>query len=140
MSGVHVHVLDFGLQLKFDALKERELKRANKTAVSKAATRGKTLAKGMAPKRTGVGAAGIRKTSASGGVVAIAKVYVSGPHAHIMRWQDQGTGERHKHDGQSTGMVEPQYFMERAGGALEGYLPAIMEAEVEAAIIRSGLA
>ena len=140
MSGVSVHVLTFGLPEKLDVLKDVELKRANRNAVSKAGTRGRSLARGMAPSRTGVGRAGIRKSMKSAGGTAVSKVYLSGPHRHIMLWQDQGTGERHKRNGASTGMVEPQYFMERAADALEGYLPVIMEAEVEAAIIRSGLA
>lgn len=140
MSGVSVHVLTFGLPEKLDVLKDRELKRANRTAVSKAGTKGRSLARGMAPTRTGVGRAGIRKSMKSSGSIAVSKVYLSGPHAHIMRWQDQGTGYRHKRDGQGTGRVEPQFFMERAADALEGYLPMVMDAEVEAAIIRSGLA
>lgn len=139
-NGVSVHVLTFGLPEKLDTLKDRELKRANRNAVSKAGTRGRSLARASAPSRTGVGKAGIRKTMKSAGGTAVAKVFLSGPHAHVMLWQDQGTSERHKRSGASTGSVEPQYFMERAADALEGYLPVIMEAEVEAAIIRSGLA
>jgi hypothetical protein len=140
MSSVSVHVLTFGLPEKLDVLKDRELKRANKSAVSKAGTKGRSLARAKAPDKSGKGKAGIRKTTKSVGGTAVAKVYLSGPHAHIMYWQDQGTGKRYKRDGQSTGRVEPQYFMERAAADLEGYLPGIMEAEVAAAIIRSGLA
>jgi len=140
MSGVSVHVLTFGLPEKLDVLKDRELKRANRNAVSKAGTKGRSLVKATIPVRTGQARAGIRKTTKSAGGTAVAKVFPSGPHRHIAIWQDQGTGERHKKNGQSTGRVEPQYFFERAATALEGYLPVIMEAEVEAAIIRSGLA
>lgn len=139
MSGVSVHVVTFGLQGKLDMLKDVELKRANRSAVSKTGTKARSLARAHAPTRTGIGRAGIRKTMRSSGTTAVAKVFLSGPHRHIMIWQDQGTGDRHKRDGQSTGRVEPQYFMERAATEVEGWLPFIMEREVAAAIVRSGL-
>ena len=44
-NGVSVHVLTFGLPEKLDTLKDRELKRANRNAVSKAGTRGRSLAR-----------------------------------------------------------------------------------------------
>jgi hypothetical protein len=141
MSGsVSVHVLTFGLPARIDVLKDRELKRANKNAVSKAGTRGRSLVRATIPVRTGAARAGIRKTTKSAGGTAVAKVFPSGPHRHIAIWQDQGTGGRHKRNGQYTGFVEAQYFFERAAADLEGYLPVVMEAEVEAAIVRSGLA
>jgi hypothetical protein len=140
MSGVSVHVVTFGLPEKLDMLKDRELKRANKSAVSKAGTRGRSLVKATIPVKTGVARAGIRKTTKSAGGTAVSKVFPSGSHKHIAIWQDQGTGGRHKKNGQYTGFVEPQYFFERAATDLEGYLPGIMEAEVAAAIARSGLA
>ena len=139
MSQIGIHVLTYGLPARIDILKDAELKRANRNAVSKTGTRGRQLARAMAPKRTGIGAAGIRKISRGAGSVAIAKVYPSGPHAHVMRWQDQGTGPRHKRNGQYTGFVEPQYFFERAAAPLPDYLEAAMAAEVGSAIRRSGL-
>jgi hypothetical protein len=142
VTSIKTHVLTYGLSAKFDALKDREAKRALRSGVSKTATKGKSFAKALAPEKSGKGKAGIRKTSASGGSVSVAKVYLSGPHAHIMYWQDQGTGKRYKHDGQSTGRVEPQYFMERASAMLEegDWLDHYMQLEIDAAIIRSGLA
>jgi hypothetical protein len=142
VSGVSVHVLTYGLAEKFAVLKDREAKRAQKAGVSKTATKGKSIARSLAPEKSGKGKRGILKTSASGGGIALAKVYLSGPHAHIMYWQDQGTGKRYKKDGQSTGRVEPQYFMERATTTLRDgdWLNYYMERELEAAIIRSGLA
>ena len=140
MSGVSVHVLTFGLPEKLDVLKDRELKRANRNAVSKAGTRGRSLVRATIPVRTGIARAGIRKTTKSAGGTAVAKVFPSGPHRHIAIWQDQGTGGRHTRSGAYRGFIEPSFFFERAAADLEGYLPVIMEAEVEAAIIRSGLA
>jgi hypothetical protein len=134
-----IHVLTFGLPERIDVLKDVELKRANRNAVSKAGTRGRSLVRATIPTRTGLAKAGIRKTTKSAGAVAISRVFPSGPHRHIAIWQDQGTGPRHKRNGQYTGIIEPQYFFERAAADLEGYLPGIMDAEVAAAIAKSGL-
>jgi hypothetical protein len=140
VTSVSVHVVTFGLPEKLDVLKDRELKRANKSAVSKAGTRGRSIVRATIPVRTGVARAGIRKTTRSAGGTATAKVFPSGPHRHIAIWQDQGTGGRTTRSGAYRGRIEPQYFFERAAADLEGYLPGIMEAEVAAAIVRSGLA
>lgn len=145
MSGqIRVHVDTFGLQDRLAALGDRELKRAIRSAVSKAGTRGRTIARAGAPVRTGAGRAGISKTSTRGGDTATCTIFLGGPHAHIMKWQDQGTGRRSTKGrrgkrAHSTGSVEPQYFMERAASALEDWLPLIMDLEVDAALLRSGL-
>jgi hypothetical protein len=139
VSGVGVHVLTFGLADRLEVLTARELKKANKSAVSKAGTKGRSLVRAKTPVKSGLSKAGIRKTTKSAGGAASARIFPGGPHAHVTRWQDQGTGERHKQDGQSTGMVSPQYMFERSAAELEGWFPVIMDAEVAAAIVRSGL-
>src|SRR5205814_1345663 len=49
VSGVSVHVVTFGLPEKIAVLKDRELKRANKSAVSKAGTRGRSIVRATIP-------------------------------------------------------------------------------------------
>lgn len=143
MSGIHVHVDTHGLQDRLAVLKDREVKTAIRRAVSKAGTRGRTIARRLAPVGTGpdagTGRAGISKTSTRGGTTATCTIFLGGPHAHIMKWQDQGTGKRSTRRGANRGTVEPQYFMERAATELEGWLPLITDLEVDAAIARSGL-
>jgi hypothetical protein len=57
-----------------------------------------------------------------------------------MRWQDQGTGERVQHTtGRHTGMVEAQYFFERAALALGGEVEAIYDSVVNDALRAAGL-
>lgn len=141
MSGsISVRVDTYGLQERLAVLADREMKRAIRAAVSKAGTRGRTIARAAAPVRTGAGRTGISKTSTRGGTTAKCTIFLGGPHAYIMKWQDQGTGDRHtRRTHADRGTVEPQFFMERAATALEDWLPMIMEAEIEAAIVRSGL-
>ena len=135
-----VHVNSHGLPEKLSLFTSVEAKRAIRTAVGRAGQRGRTLARAGAPVKTGAGRAGIRSTSVRGlSNTAIAKVYPSGPHAHIMRWQDQGTGPRHTKTGASRGMVSPQFFFERAALRLEDELPAIMDAEIDKALAKAGL-
>jgi hypothetical protein len=141
MSGsISVRVDTHGLQDRLAVLKDREVKTAIRRAVSKAGTRGRTIARANAPVKTGAGRAGISKTSTRGGDTARCTIFLGGPHAHIMNWQDQGTGDRHtKRSHADRGTVEPQHFMERAATDLEGWLPIITDAEITAAIARSGL-
>jgi hypothetical protein len=128
-----------GLTDKLRVLSDVEVKSAVRSGVSKIGTAGRTMARGMASKKTGIGAAGISKTTPRGGSTVTCTIYYGGAHAHIMRWQDEGTGRRHKRDGQYTGFLEPQRVMERTAMALEPLCEAIMEVEIEAAIVKSGL-
>jgi hypothetical protein len=135
-----VHVDSHGLPAKLSLFTSVEAKRAIRTAVGRAGQRGRTLVRQGAPVKTGLGRAGIRSTSVRGlSNTAVAKIYPSGPHAHIMRWQDQGTGERHNRHGASRGMVSPQYFFERGALRLDGELPTIMNAEIDKALAKAGL-
>jgi hypothetical protein len=137
---IGVHVDTHGLPEKLSLFTSVEAKRAIRGAVTKAGQRGKTLAKAGAPVKTGAGRAGIRSSSVRGlSNTAVAKVYLSGPHAYIMRWQDQGTGERHNKHGASRGFVSPTLFMERAAIRLEDELPLIMDEYIDAALAKAGL-
>lgn len=138
-DSMSVHVDTFGLQQKFEIFTSRGARMALRKGARRAGSRGRTLARAGAPVKTGVGRAGIRSTTRSVGDVAIARVYPSGPHAHIMRWQDQGTGERHKRDGQPTGMVEAQFFFERAKLMLDGEVDGIFESVITDALAAAGL-
>jgi hypothetical protein len=135
-----VHVDTHGLQDKFDVFTSRGARSALGKGARRAGARGRTLTRAGAPVRTGIGRAGIRSTSRLAGDIAIARVYPSGAHAHIMRWQDQGTGEREQHStGRRTGMVEAQFFFERAALALDDELPAIFDSVVNDALREAGL-
>lgn len=135
-----VHVDSHGLPEKLSLFTSVEAKRAIRTAVGRAGQRGRAIARANAPTRTGVGRAGIRSTSVRGlSNTAVAKVYLSGPHAHIMRWQDQGTSDRHTRSGADRGEVGAQHFMERAAIRLEDELPLIMNAEIDKALAKAGL-
>lgn len=135
-----VHVDSHGLPEKLSLFASAEAKRAIRTAVGRAAQRGRTLARAGAPTKSGLGRAGIRSSSVSGlSNTAVAKVYLSGPHAYIMRWQDQGTADRHTRAGADRGEVGAQHFMERAAIRLEDELPAIMDAEIDKALAKAGL-
>jgi hypothetical protein len=135
-----VHVDSHGLPERLSLFTSVEAKRAIRTAVGRAGQRGRTLARAGAPTKTGAGRAGIRSSSVRGlSNTAAAKVYLSGPHAHIMRWQDQGTGDRHTHTGADRGVLGPQHFMERAALRLDDELPLIMEAEIDKALAKAGL-
>jgi hypothetical protein len=107
--------------------------------MGKVGRRGVVLVRQKAPSRTGVGKRGIKSTTHSFGVVVTARIFPSGPHAHIMKWQDQGTGERHKHDGQSTGLVEPQYFFERTATELDLVAWEIIDSSIGRALSETGL-
>lgn len=140
MATMSVHVDTHGLAEKFSLFNETQARRALRSATSRAGVRGKNLVKRKVPVKTGIGKAGIRSMSRGGGATAIAKIYASGPHAHIVRWQDQGTGPRHKKNGQYTGIVEPQYFFERATVELDAEVDAIFTAAIDMALARAGLA
>lgn len=140
MSRMRIHVDTHGLEEKLTAFSKTQARAALRTAVSRAAQRGRGYARAGAPSKTGIGKAGIRSSSARGLTnTAVAKIYLSGPHAYIMRWQDQGTGERHTHSGASRGYVSAQHFMERAALRLEDELPLVVTAEIDKALAKAGL-
>lgn len=135
-----IHVDTHGLAERFAAFTDREAKAALRAGVTKAGKKGQDLARVGAPKRTGAGAAGIRSTTRSSGGTAVALIRPTGPHAHIMVWQDQGTGPRHKRsNGQYTGKIRALHFFEQAAAVLDVYAPVVLEAEIAAAIAKSGL-
>jgi hypothetical protein len=127
------------LEAKFSAFTDRTAKTALRSATSKAALRGKSLVKAKTPVKTGASRAGIRSMTRSAGATALARIYPSGPHAHVTRWQDQGTGERHKRNGQYTGRVEPQYMFERSQVELEGEVDQIYETAIALALVKAAL-
>jgi hypothetical protein len=137
---IGVHVDTHGLPEKLTMFTKVEARRAIRGAVGRAAQRGRVYVRAEAPVKTGIGRAGIRSSSVRGlSNTAVAKVYQTGAHAHIMRWQDKGTGERHTHSGAGRGKVDAQYFFERGSIRLEDELPAIMDAYIDAALAKSGL-
>lgn len=142
MSGVKVDVLTFGLEKKLDlfASTEGEAKRAVRSAMTKVGTRGRTLVRQKAPARTGIGKRGIKTSTRTASTLIVTRIYPSGPHAHIMKWQDQGTGRRYKRNGQYTGELEPQYFFERTETQLADLAPQIIDDAIGSAIVKSGLA
>jgi hypothetical protein len=85
------------------------------------------------------GRAGIRSSTKTVGYTVTGRVFPSGPHAHIMRWQDQGTGPRHTKRGADRGSLVPQYFFERGAEQVRVELPAIIDAAIEAGLVKSGL-
>lgn len=138
--GVSVHTIGTELLVaNLDAFTAREGKAALRSGVRRATSRGRTLVRAGAPVKTGIGRAGIRSVNKSAGITAVGKVYPSGAHAHIMRWQDQGTGGRHKHNGQYTGVIEPQYFFERGATELEPEIQGIFDTAILEALAKSGL-
>ena len=134
MASIHTHVETFGLAERLDLVTKVTAKAAMRSATRRVTARGRTLARGMAPSKTGIGKKGIVSKNRSAGTLFIGRVYPSGPHAHIMKWQDQGTGERHKRDGQPTGEIEPQYFFERASMILDKEAPGIFDDAISAAL------
>lgn len=140
MADVHVHVLTYGLADKFELFTSVGARAALRKGARRAGARGRTLTRAGAPVKTGIGRAGIRSTTRGFGNVAIAKVFPSGPHAHIMRWQDQGTGERVQHStGRHTGRVDAQFFFERAKLQLDGEVDGIFESVIDDALRAAGL-
>ena len=80
-----VHVDTHGLEQKLTAFTETQARRAIRTAVGKAAAKGRTYVRRGAPVKTGIGRAGIRSSSVGGlSNTAAAKIYAGGPHAYIM--------------------------------------------------------
>lgn len=136
---ITTHVETGALEAKLALFTESGARRALRSATSRAGVRGRNLVRQKTPVKTGVSRAGIRSVSRSAGATAIARIYPSGPHAYITRWQDQGTGPRHKKNGQYTGMVEPQYMFERGAAELDGEVEAIYNAVFDAALARAGL-
>lgn len=134
------HVDTHALPEKLTAFTKAQARSAIRSAVSRGAQRGRVYARAGAPTRTGVGRAGIRSSSVRGlANTAVAKVYLSGPHAHIMRWQDQGTADRHTRSGADRGEVAAQHFMERAAIRLEDELPRLVDEEIDKALAKAGL-
>lgn len=139
MASLKVTVDTNGLPEKLSLFTHAEAKKAVRGGVGKAVSRGKSVVKRGAPVKTGIGKAGIRSSTRTRGYTVTGRIFPSGPHAYIMRWQDQGTGERHTRRGANRGSLVPQYFFERGAMTVETELPAIMEAAIEAALVKSGL-
>lgn len=140
-----VDVQTYGLPEKFQLFTDVQARQAIRSAVSAGGRRGRSLAKAGAPVRTGAGKAAIRMSSVRGlRNSAVAKVFIAGGRrgpAYYMYFQDQGTGDRHTRSGADRGAVQPpQFFMERAALRLDNELPAILAAEVDKALAKSGLA
>lgn len=138
-EGVRLHVDTFGLQDKFALFTDVQAKAAMRGAMTRIGTRGKALVKAKTPVKSGASRAGIRSKSRGVGTTYGALIWPSGPHAHITKWQDLGTGPRHKRNGQYTGLVEPQYMFERSAGELEALAPGIVDDAISKAISRAGL-
>lgn len=139
MPSLKVTVDTNGLEEKLSLFTHVEAKRAVKSGVSKAVSRGKTVVKRATPVKTGLSRSGIRSKTTMAGDTARGRIFPTGPHAYITRWQDQGTGERHTRKGANRGFVEPQYMFERGAMAIEEELPIIMDLAIDAALARSGL-
>jgi len=139
VASLRVKVDTHGLPEKLSVFTHVEAKRAVRGGVSKAVGRGRTTVRRLAPAKTGIGRAGIRSSTRTVGYTVTGRIFPSGPHAHIMRWQDQGTGDRHTRKGADRGSLTPQYFFERGAIQIETELPVIMDAAIEAALVKSGL-
>jgi hypothetical protein len=139
VASLKVKVDTNGLPEKLSVFTHVEAKRAVRSGVSKSVGRGRTTVRRLAPVRTGIGRAGIRSSTRTVGYTVTGRVFPSGEHAYIMRWQDQGTGDRHTRRGADRGTIIPQYFFERGADQIEAELPVIMEAAIEAALVKSGL-
>lgn len=139
MPSIKLHVDTNGLPEKLSVFTHVEAKRAVRSGVLKIVARGKSTVKRGAPVRTGVGKAGIRSSTKTVGYTITGRVFPTGPHAHIMRWQDQGTGDRHTRRGANRGTVTPQYFFERGAMQVEAESGVILDAAIEAALVKSGL-
>jgi hypothetical protein len=140
MPSLKVKVDTNGLPEKLSVFTHVEAKRAVRSGVSKTVSRGRTTVRRLAPARTGIGRAGIRSSTRTVGYTVTGRIFPSGPHAHIMRWQDQGTGPRHTRRTHAyRGEITPQYFFERGAMQVADELPATMDLAIEDALIKSGL-
>ncbi len=140
MASLKINVDTNGLPEKISLFTHAEAKRAVKSGVSKSVLRGRNTVRRLAPVKTGIGKAGIRSSTKMVGYTARGRIFPSGPHAHIMRWQDQGTGPRHTRRTHAyRGEITPQFFFERGAMQIEVELPVIMDAAIEAALVKSGL-
>lgn len=138
--GVRIHVDTFGLEDKFALFTDVQARAAMRSAMTRVGVTGKNLVKAKTPVKTGLSKAGIRSKSRGAGTTYGALIWPSGPHAHITKWQDLGTGPRNKRStGQYTGMVEPQYMFERSAVELDEQAGAIVDRAISSAISRSGL-
>lgn len=134
---VRVNLNGFDEKLRF--FTDVEAKKAIRSGIRKAGVKGRDLARTGAPKKSGVGAAGIRSTQRSSGLTSVARIYPSGPHAHIMRWQDQGVPSRHTRSDANRGRLPALHFFEQAAAVLDVWAPLVLEEEITAALFRSGL-
>lgn len=139
MASIRLSVDTNGLPEKLSVFTHSQAKQAVRSGVSKSVLRGRTTVRRLAPAKTGIGRAGIRSSTKTVGYTVTGRVFPSGAHAYIMRWQDQGTGERHTKRGASRGSLTPQYFFERGAMQIQAELPATMEAAIEVALVKSGL-
>lgn len=139
MASLKVTVDTNGLPEKLAVFTHIEAKRAVRSGVAKAVSRGKTTVKAGAPVKTGIGKAGIRSSTRTRGYTITGRIFPSGPHAHIMRWQDQGTGDRHTKRGANRGTIEPQFFFERGAIQIDAELSGLMDIAIEGALVKSGL-
>jgi hypothetical protein len=139
VASIRLNVDTNGLPEKLSVFTHTQAKQAVRSGVSKSVGRGRTTVRRLAPSKTGVGRAGIRSSTKTVGYTVTGRVFPSGPHAHIMRWQDQGTGPRHTKRGADRGSLVPQYFFERGAEQVRVELPAIIDAAIEAGLVKSGL-
>jgi hypothetical protein len=137
-----VHVDTHGLPDRLERFcsTEGEAKRALRSAMVKIGGKGRTLVRQKTPSKTGASRRGIKSTTKVLGVEFTTTIFPSGPHAHVTRWQDQGTGPRHKKkNGQYTGIVEPQYMFERSATELDVVAAMLVEDSIGSAIVKAGL-
>lgn len=139
MSGLVVKVDTNGLQEKLRFFTDVEAKNALRLATRRVGNHGRDLVRSAAPKKTGVGAAGIKSTMRSSGSTAVARIYPSGPHAHIMRWQDQGVVSRHTKKGANRGALPALHYFELAAATLEITAGLTFDAAIQEALLKSGL-
>lgn len=139
MASLKVKVDTNGLPEKLAVFTHTQAKQAIRSGVSKTVTRGKNTVRRGAPVKTGVGRAGIRSSTRTVGYTITGRVFPTGPHAHIMRWQDQGTADRHTRKGANRGSLVPQYFFERGAIQIEAELPVALDTAIEVALVKSGL-
>lgn len=134
---ITTHVETGPLEAKLALFTESGARSALRAGMTRIGNRGRRL---VVQKETWLTNADIGKKSRVVGAVGFARIYPQGEDRHIIRWQDQGTGPRHKKsNGQYTGRVEPQYFFERASAELDAEADGIMDDAVNAALARAGL-
>jgi hypothetical protein len=140
VASLKVKVDTNGLPEKLSVFTHTQAKQALRSGVGKTVTRGRNTVRRLAPRRTGIGAAGIKSTTRTRGYTITGRVFPSGDHAHIMRWQDQGTGPRHtRRTDAYRGEITPQYFFERGAMQIEAELPVALDVAIEAGLVKSGL-